>query len=177
MRSPRLPDSQRGVALAVALILLVVLTLLALSGVRLSTMELRMALNDELRVDAYQQAQSLVDVSIRQFANTPILSPDTVICARDCPNIRVNLPASYADDLNKDYVNVTIRGIQPLQATPPLGSGFSITVFAASYLQVTGEYDKNPLGRGAATINEGIAVVFGTDGSPPVQLQNEFGGV
>ena len=81
--SPRF-KSQRGVALAVALILLVVLTLLALSGVRLSTMELRMSLNDELRVTAYEQAQSLVDVTIRQFSNTPVLSPGTVICARDC---------------------------------------------------------------------------------------------
>lgn len=177
MRSHHLPQSQRGVALAVALILLVVLTLLALSGVRLSTMELRMALNDELRVGAYQQAQSLVDVSIRQFSNTPVLTPDTVICARDCSNVRVTLPAGYASDLSNDYINVTIRGIPPLQAEPPVGTGFSIAVFDASFLQVTGEYDKNTLGLGKATINEGIAVVYGSTGdSPTVQRQDEFSG-
>lgn len=184
MRLARLPNPQRGVALAVALILLVVLTLLALSGVRLSTMELRMSLNDELRVAAYQQAQSLVDVSIRQFSNTPVLSPGTVICARattGCTGTdigRVDLPASYDTDLADDRVNVVIRGIQPLQAEPPVGSGFSITVFDASYLQVTGEYDKNPLGLGSATINEGIAVVYGSTGdTPTTQRQDEFGGL
>lgn len=187
MRSPRLPRSQprsqRGVALAIALILLVVLTLLALSGVRLSTMELRMSLNDELRVSAYQQAQSLVDVSIRQFANTPVLSPDTVTCARATTGCtgsdigRVVLPTSYGADLSANQVNVVIRGIQPLQAEPPVGTGFSIAVFDASYLQVTGEYDKNSLGLGKATINEGIAVVYGSTGdTPTVQRQDEFAG-
>ena len=181
--SPRF-KSQRGVALAVALILLVVLTLLALSGVRLSTMELRMSLNDELRVTAYEQAQSLVDVTIRQFSNTPVLSPGTVICARDCADVRVTLPvdpygapSDTTKDLGARRVNVIIQGIQPLQAEPPVGTGFSLTVFDASYLQVTGQWDKNTLGLGAATINEGIAVVYGSAGdSPTVQNQDEFGG-
>lgn len=184
MSSSRTPRSQQGVALAVALILLVVLTLLALSGVRLSTMELRMSLNDELRVSAYQQAQSLVDVTVREFSNTPVLSPGTVICAKattDCPTARAtmddNWPATYQTDLTNNYVNVVIRGIQPLQAEPPVGTGFSIAVFDASYLQVTGQYDKNALGLGAATINEGIAVVYGSTGdTPTVQRQDEFGG-
>lgn len=183
MRTPP-AQSQHGVALAVALILLVVLTLLALSGVRLSTMELRMALNDELRVNAYQQAQSLVDVSIRQFSNTPVLTPGTVICARDCSDIRVKLPESIygtpttpGTDLGDDRVNVTIRGIPPLQAEPPVGTGFSLATFDASYLQVEGEYDKNPLGLGKATVHEGIAVVYGAAGDITAgQRQDEFGG-
>lgn len=189
MVPPSKRHSEHGVALAVALIMLVILTLLALSGVRLSTMELRMSLNDELRVAAYEQAQSLVDVSIRQFSNTPVLSPGTIICARDHPGCtgsdvgRVKLPDSYGDpgtagtDLGDDLVNVIIQGIPPLQAEPPVGTGFSIAVFDAAFLQVTGQYDKNSLGLGASTINEGIAIVYGSAGdTPTVQRQDEFGG-
>jgi hypothetical protein len=177
-------STEAGVALAVALILLVVLTLLALSGVRLSTMELRMALNDELRVIAYQEAQSLVDVSVRQFSNTPVLSPGTVICARDCSDVRVTLPsATYGTpttsgtDLGEDRVNVIIQGIPPLAAEPPVGTGFSLAVFDASYLQVTGQWNKNLQGLGAATVNEGIAIVYGSAGDTPTTTnQDEFGG-
>lgn len=185
----RLPSSQRGIALAVALILLVVLTLLALSGVRLSSAELRMSLNDELRVTAYQQAQSLVDVAVRQFSNTPVLSPDAVICARSITgctgtNVRVTLPSSIygstgtsGTDLGDGRVNVIIRGIPPLQAEPPVGTGFSLAVFDASYLQVTGQWNKNALGLGASTVNEGIAVVYGSAGdSPTTTRQDEFAG-
>jgi hypothetical protein len=181
MRTAFYARSQQGVALAVALILLVVLTLLALSGVRLSGMELRLSANDQIRIEAFEQGQSLVDVSIREFSNTPVLSPGTVICARatsDCSTVKTSLlPDSYASDLANKYVNLIIRGIPPLLAEPPVGTGFSIAVFDASYLQVTGEYDKNPEGRGKATINEGIAVVYGSTGdTPTVASQDEFGG-
>lgn len=177
------PTSQRGVALAVALILLVVLTLLALSGVRLSTMELRMALNDELRIDAFEQAQSLVDGTVRVFSNTPILAPGLVRCARNvtgvCTGTTLSLPASLASDVANSSVdvNVFIQRVPPQNAEPPVGTGFSLTSFDAAYMQVTGQWDKNSQGLGMARINEGIAVVYGAAGDITVTSgQDEFGG-
>lgn len=182
MRSAKPSRRQSGVALAVALILLVVLTLLALSGVRMSTMELRMALSDELRVGSFEGAQSLVDSSIRLFANTPVLAPDVEICARaitetstatDCTgaNVRVTLPwtektstGTFQSDADAGLINVVIRRIPPQNAEPPVGTGFSINVFDAAFLQVEGRYDKNSLGLGAAQVNEGVAVVYAASG-------------
>jgi hypothetical protein len=166
---------QSGVALAVALILLVVLTLLALSGVRLSTMELRMAANDELRVAAFEQAQSLVDVAIRPFNNTPVLSEGTLICARDtaqldCDTSRtvsVAVSPTLAADVAAGYANVVIRSIPPLNADPPVGTGYSLDKFDAAYLRVEGIFDKNAIAagsRGAAQVNEGVAIVYGSAG-------------
>ena len=158
------PSQERGVALAVALFLLVILTLLALSGIRLSTMELRIATNDELRVQAFEQAQSLIDATIRDFNNTPVVGPNVVLCARDCTNATVTLPDSYDDDIANDRIQVTIQRIEPQSAEPPVGTGFSLTTFDAAYLRVDGTYDHTADGRGKAQINEGVAVVYGAAG-------------
>lgn len=170
MRSPS-RVSERGVALAVALIMLVVLTLLALSGVRLSTMELRMALGDEIRVNAFEQAQSAVDSTIRLFSNTPVLAPDVVICAklhdtmaRECDDARVTMPTEYHAARDANLLNVVIQRIRPMNAEPPPGTGFSINQFDAAFLQVAGLYDNNAAGLGAAQVNEGVAVVYGASG-------------
>lgn len=186
MRTPhKLPSLQRGIALAVALILLVVLTLLALSGVRLSTMELRMSLNDELRVGAFEQAQSLVDGTVRIFSNTPILGPGITRCARAISGVcstaqaTLALPARYtADVANTDVnVNVLIQRIPPQNAEPPVGTGFSLSSFDAAYMQVSGEWDKNSQGLGRAQVSEGIAIVYGAAGDiTTTSGTDEFGG-
>lgn len=166
-----LPVRQRGVALAVALILLVVLTLLALSGVRLSSMELRMSLNDQLRVAAFENAQSMVDTTIRSFNNTPVLGSGVVLCARtagDCTTVRdslaTTLQGAYPDLWTNNAINVVIRSIPPLNADPPVGTGYSLDKFDAAYLRVEGSYDETGLGYGQAQVNEGVAIVYGSAG-------------
>lgn len=184
MKPIALPGRQRGIALAVALILLVVLTLLALSGVRLSTMELRMSLNDQLRVESFERAQSMVDTTIRNFNNTPVLAIDAVLCARlpsgwnesdTCPatdptccrvrpSLTTSLQTNFGSLFSANAVNVIIRSIPPLNADPPVGSGYSLDKFDAAYLRVEGQYDQNSLGYGAARVSEGVAVVYGAAG-------------
>lgn len=177
-----LPLRQRGVALAVALILLVVLTLLALSGIRLSTMELRMALNDELRVAAFEQAQSMVDGTVRTFNNTPILAPGLTRCVNtlstdDANALRITpcstpntltlsdtMKAKFGVNDTSVKVNVVIERIPPQNAEPPVNSGFSLTSFDAAYMQVSGIWDKNSAGLGSALVREGIAIVYGSAG-------------
>jgi hypothetical protein len=173
MNPPRFVSRQRGVALAVALILLVVLTLLALSGIRLSAMELRMALNDELRIASFEQAQSMVDTTVRRFTNTPILAPGVTRCYKTVTDICSNagtlfLSADVREQFDLDdtdvNVNVWIERIPPQNAEPPVNSGYSISSFDAAYMQVTGLWDQNALGRGASTVREGVAVVYGSAG-------------
>lgn len=182
------PARQRGVALAVALILLVVLTLLALSGVRLSSMELRMSLNDQLRVASFENAQSMVDTTIRSFNNTPVLAAGVVLCARDntstggdCSTVRNSLTTTlsgnttYADLFNNGYINVVIRSIPPLNADPPVGTGYSLDKFDAAYLRVEGVYDQNALGLGQAQVNEGVAIVYGSGGEITTKTGSDAG--
>lgn len=179
MRMQSLPQRQSGIALAVALILLVVLTLLALSGVRLSTMELRMALNDQFRIESFERAQSMVDTSIRDFNNTPVLAQGTVLCActggtgacAAAPSgctVRTSLGTTLSSKFSTLYsanaINVIIRSIPPLNAEPPIGTGYSLDKFDAAYLRVEGIYDQNSSGYGASHVNEGVAIVYGSAG-------------
>ena len=165
--------TQRGVALAVALILLVVLTLLALSGIRLSTMELRMSLNDELRVAAFEQAQSMVDSTVRRFTNTPILAPGITRCVKVITGLCTDEGSlTLSDEVKAKFgvndatvnVNVVIERIPPQNAEPPVNSGFSLSSFDAAYMQVSGIWDQNAKGLGSATIREGVAIVYGSAG-------------
>jgi len=63
-------SGQRGAALVVGLILLVVLTILAVSGVFTSTMELRMVRNTQSQEHAFQAAE----VAVEDALANPVLS-------------------------------------------------------------------------------------------------------
>jgi len=64
------PGRQQGAALVIGLILLVVLTILAVSGVFTSTMELRMVRNTQSQEHAFQAAE----VGIEDALANPVLS-------------------------------------------------------------------------------------------------------
>jgi Tfp pilus assembly protein PilX len=173
------PMHQDGVALAVALILLVIITLLGLSAVRLSSMELRMSGNDELRVSSFETAGSLVDAAISLANNTPPIFPGTRMCVRTgslvpaCTTTGVTLPTeippgaavNYQDDTD---LNVEITGITGSNS-PPTGSGWGKD-YAAANLKISGIYDRNIYGSGRATVSEGLSVIY------PLTGQRNFGG-
>ncbi len=69
-----LPGRQQGAALVIGLILLLVLTILAVSGVFTSTMELRMVRNTQSQERAFQAAE----VAIEDALANPVLSTSAV---------------------------------------------------------------------------------------------------
>lgn len=181
LRTPRIAVApfQRGVALAVGLVLLVVMTLMVLAGVRLSTLELRMSLNDEIQVNAFEQAQSLVDTVIRDFSNTPVLGDDVVLCLNTAFNTTYGgkctgsdtllLPADAAPYFSKTdtTLNVLITRVPPQSAPPPVGSGFSADKFASAQMRVWGTFDRNADGQGKAEVREGLAIVYSAPSEIP----------
>lgn len=64
---------QRGAALVVGLILLMVLTVLGVSGMNTSTLELTMASNAQFQQDAFQAAETGIDIAIesRGYSTVP----------------------------------------------------------------------------------------------------------
>jgi type IV pilus assembly protein PilX len=76
----RLPQRQRGAALVVGLLLLVVITVLAISGMNTATTELAMARNDQAYEDAFQLAErGLEDALSRGLFNTAGMAPITQV--------------------------------------------------------------------------------------------------
>jgi type IV pilus assembly protein PilX len=76
MRSPALPAArpvrrQRGAALVIALLMLMILTILALSGINTATTELAMAGNEQYRRNAAQAATAGIEEAISGLGAVP----------------------------------------------------------------------------------------------------------
>ena len=99
-RTPGLSRRQRGVALVIALIMLVILTLLAMSGMNTATTELLMAGNEQYRRNAAQTATAGIEQAISRIADTatsrtaaPTVTPPTLLPGAPTPSPRVGAPA------------------------------------------------------------------------------------
>ena len=66
MKNYRMPNRQSGAALVVGLILLVVVTVLAVSGMNTATTELAMARNDQNYENAFQAAETGLEQALSQ---------------------------------------------------------------------------------------------------------------
>lgn len=82
MELPLVAQHQAGAALVVALILLLILTALGVSTMSTASMEMRLAANHQFRENAFQLAETGIEIAIGQFSvegNSP--APG----ATDCP--------------------------------------------------------------------------------------------
>lgn len=80
---PRLPGAQRGVALVVALILLVVITLIGLAAVSGTIMQSKMAANQYDRQTAFQNAASALRVAQAQLEGGNYADVSSRTCSAD----------------------------------------------------------------------------------------------
>lgn len=99
MRSSSPPPRQRGAALVIGLILLLVLTVLAVSGVMTSTLELRMVGNQQQQERAFQAAEIAVEEAIANpllSTSTPEVQPPTDV--PDSPGDEFEYRLSYAGE-------------------------------------------------------------------------------
>jgi type IV pilus assembly protein PilX len=94
--TPRYLRRQDGAALVIGLLLLLVLTLLAISGITTATLELQMAGNQQYQQRAFQAAEIAIEQAIETATfNTSIPSTAT--------NAKVD-PDDASNDDNYDYV-------------------------------------------------------------------------
>lgn len=160
-------DRQTGAALLVALVVLMLITLLAVSGVRLSMGGLRGAVNEELRVDAFHRAQSLVEGTLAISDNTAVAGavgelnclPTMGSCARN----NLALPDTAAEAyplLVASGITVAVQRLAPEQAPPPRAVGYSAVKFQSAVMEVQSRYDETSVGWGQASLNEGVVVII-----------------
>jgi type IV pilus assembly protein PilX len=110
--------TQQGAALIVGMVLLVVLTLLAISGMNTATTELLMAGNEKYQENAFQAAETGIERTIATAAFNPAVLPPP-----DPPQI------DLGDGSNYEAI-VLPRGSSP---PPP---GYSIGTFGAEHFEV-----------------------------------------
>ncbi len=114
MRTARNIKRQQGAALIVGLILLVVITVLAISGMNTATTELAMARNDQNYENAFQAAETGLETALSQgqflAQPAPVMLP------------RINLPSGH------EYVDPQVQFEDPPTPVPPEAGAFSLGV-------------------------------------------------
>lgn len=158
-------SSQQGAALFMALMFLVIITMLSLSAMRSSVMELRMAGNAESKAAAMQRAQSIIDATVARPSNTPVVGDvleTTCLPGSSCTRNNISLKdgAMFQDEVDNGFIDVTVTRLAPLSKPAPRTQGYSLKGFQVATFQVQGQYDAASAGLGRAEIVEGLLVLI-----------------
>lgn len=158
---------QRGAVLIVSLLFLLLLTLIATTASRTSTFELKMAGNEQSRIEATQKAMAVVHAIESDSDNTPIVGNiGYKICATGvsgggCNESIINLSSAVTtvqSGASLSY-NVTRKG--PLETDAPTmdeDQASSASAFKVARYEVTASYDGSGAGMGSAEIVQGVLV-------------------
>ncbi|WP_133716309.1 PilX N-terminal domain-containing pilus assembly protein [Methylocaldum gracile] len=168
-------QTQKGAALVVSLLILLVVTVVGLAGMRTSTQELRMASNAEDKQTAFQQAQAAIDFLV----NNPNLLPVTgsvgfTLCTTNetradgtaCNTNTVVLPDPFCDDATTSSgctanqwsgtSRLRLTRQNPGTGLPPRLLATSSAMFASAYYLGESRYDATDVGRGADGLGAGL---------------------
>jgi hypothetical protein len=145
---------QRGAALVVGLVLLVVVTVLAISGMNTATTELAIARNDQSFENAFQAAETGLELALSssqfQATPTPVQLPRYDIAA-----------SGYSVDTTIRFENTTIVPDKAFS----LGSGMAAYHFVAEADARSTRSISNPNDRDASALHTQAFYVVGP-GSP-----------
>jgi Tfp pilus assembly protein PilX len=156
-------SNQEGSVLLPSLIFLLILTLAATTTMRTSTMELRMAGNEQQRVETFELTQSIVDEvvgnpnNIRVSGNLGYVNctPGVSGCNANDVAINTNLvPTARAGN-----VAVLVERLAPALSAPPRGINTSADAFSAARFEVDTTYDGRAENEGRVGIVQGVLVL------------------
>jgi hypothetical protein len=156
----KIPGNQHGIAMITVLLLLIVLTLVVLSGSRITTMQLHMASNLESRVEALEFAQAGLDL-VEGIDPTRIPVGINTICSTFNPeetncDIAVDMPAPF-DNTSPDGTSwLSLKRDDGLEGSLPRNMETSKGVISSAYFQAYSTYDNTKNGRGRADLAAGI---------------------
>jgi len=142
---------QSGAALVIGLLLLLVLTLLAISGISTATLELQMAGNEQYQERAFQAAETGIEQAI-ETATFNTSEPYTATDQRVSPG----------DADNEDTYSFTMEFDRDTGATLVPGGGYSLgTGFQAYHFNIVSEGQSE---RGARSEHVQSVYVIGPGG-------------
>lgn len=156
-------SKQQGLAMITALMVLIALTLIVLSGSRNSTMQLRMSSNLQSHVDALEYAQagldfvknnSAIDFGIGDSVCYGVMStfyvPSVTYYSDSCtPSGALPSPIDTKTGL------ILVRE-QALEGSLPPNMATSIGLIEASYFRAYSAYDNTTDGQGRAMLGGGL---------------------
>lgn len=155
---------QHGAALITALIFLIIITMLSLTSMRSSLLELRQSSNDEIRTAAFESAQAVVDAVLNTPAAMPVVGGAGYLnCSGNwdgCDQTSLTLPDGlYADQVTAGTVKVEVERLAPAFRPPPRGLGTSARMLTAAAFKIDGRYLRADEGLGQSEISQGVLIV------------------
>jgi hypothetical protein len=154
MHRPR----QSGVALVVALIILIVVTLIAMAALKTSTMELRMARNEEADTNTFQTAMAAIDFVISDETNLPATGPLLVpvdVALPDDPGVS----HEPFDVTAGDAIVATAARLRDCVPPPRARQGSSLIGFSAFHYDIAADVNKNESGMGRSAMSQGYTLL------------------
>lgn len=164
------PNRQRGVVLVVALVLLVAVTLLSLAGISTTTLELKMATNQQARVNAFQQAEAGIDAVVTDLNNFPVTGTvGAERCTTDfdntskyydasgevnCGSYDVIVPGSFSLARSR----MAIERMPPRLQPAPRFVETSAEKLKVATFKVDSRYDGRKVSGGRAEHNQGVII-------------------
>ena len=153
---------QRGVVLAVGLIILLLLTVLGIAAMRGSIFELQMARNEEARLSAFERAQSVIDAVIARPANLKGGEPGEPSCngnVTGCDHADVTMDDELleAPHGERTQARVTYRYCR---GKVPRRLNVSEDEFDGAWFSVEGTYDGSEDRLGRSALDQGVLVLM-----------------
>ena len=166
-----MPRRQRGVVLAVAMVVLLGVTVVSITALSSSLLDIRMAGNAEDTTRAFNIAQGAVDAVISDAANFPIIGGigystctgtygDVAEVPGFCNRTDLSLPSSFDTGTSA----ARTERLDPLRSCPPRGMATSCENFKVASFAIEGHHDDVDNGRGRAIVNEGYLVLVPISG-------------
>lgn len=142
-------QQQRGVVLLTSLSFLVIITIIAVSAMRSSNSDLRIAGVHEENMAARQVAQAAIDNIMENYESNFTVTGNVGTTATATPT--TDLPAfSYTQ------MTLTEKGIK----SPPRGLGVSKDKFATALFEVRSVYDDTGNNKGRQELNQGMLLLI-----------------
>lgn len=161
-------QAQRGVALAIALIMLVVITLMSLSAIRFTSLDNRLAVNQEFRIEALQMSQALLDSVVAVDSNIVVFGDagysNCTKTVDGCDQYTLQLPAfSWAPLLESGEMRAQVVMTGAADAPPRLAErlGSSLPKLSASTFEVIADYDRVDQGQSRSEVGQGMILIYG----------------
>ncbi len=145
---------QQGAALVIGLILLVVVTVLAISGMTTATTELAMARNDQITEDAFQAAETGLENALAQNDFTAIAGAPTPIAP-----IQINTNDSVSAEIA--YEDSTL--VPDKAFSLGVGSGIAAYHFIATATAKSERTPGTPTDRDASAVHTQAFYIVGPE--------------
>jgi len=159
----------KGAALVTSLVLLMALTMVSLSAIQTSAVQMQISGNDQATLEADQYAQSVVDAVVETPTNFVVgASSGYTVCAASasgCDKVAISLSdamfTSVPGGINDSTgVQAKVKLLKTGTA-PRLGAkASSATAFSGAYFAITGSYNETSNDGGKSNVVQGFVMIY-----------------